>query len=120
MANNKKLNEVNKKTRFSKTNQPTEEAKSNGQIEKRKEFNVALTLRTLAQDYDAAAIAYTSAVALAKMGKPDALIKLLGLAKEPETQNINLNGGVEVQKVFIDAETKKKANNHIDEIINKK
>ena len=120
MANNKKLNEVNKKTRFSKTNQPTEEAKSIGQIEARKEFNVALTLRTLAYDYNAAQIAYKSAVILAKMGKPDALIKLLGLAKEPETQNINLNGGVEVQKVFVDAETKQKTKKHIQDFIDGK
>lgn len=90
MANNKKLNEVGKATQFTDKNQPTEEAKSNGQIEARKEFNVNLTLRTLAQSYNATQIAYKSAIKLAEEGKPDPLIKLLGLAKEPEKQEIDL------------------------------
>lgn len=96
------------------------EAKSIGRINARKEFNVALTLRTLAQDYNAAPIAYESAIQLAKEGKPDALIKLLGLAKEPETQNIKLDGGVEVQKVFIEAKKQKAAEKHIKDFIDDK
>ena len=91
MANNKKLNEVGKATQFTDKNQPTDEAKSTGQINARKEFNVNCTLRTLAQSYDATKIAYESAIECAKNGKPDALIKLLGLAKEPEKQELKLD-----------------------------
>lgn len=102
---------------FPKAPQGLDKEKSTGQIEARKEFNVNLTLRTLAQSYNATQIAYESAIECAQNGKPDPLIKLLGLAKEPEAQNINLNGGVEVQKVFIDEATKKEAKKHIKDFI---
>ena len=114
----KSLDNLQKAADFSKDNQPSCESKSKGQIEARKEFNVNLTLRTLAQSYDATKIAYESAIQCAKNGKPDSLIKLIGLAKEPEAQNINLNGGVEVQKVFIDEKTKKEVDKHVKDFIN--
>lgn len=106
--------------RFPNAPQGLDEEKSIGQIDARKDFNVNLTLRTLAQSYNATQVAYESAIKLAEQGKPDPLIKLLGLAKEPEAQNINLNGGVEVQKVFIDAKTKKSTDEHIDDFLNDK
>ena len=118
MPNEKSLENLNKRKKFPKSPQGLDIAKSNGQVEARKEFNVNLTLRTLAQSYDATKIAYESAIECAKKGKPDSLIKLLGLAKEPEAQNINLNGGVEVQKIFIDAKTKKEVDKHVKDFIN--
>ena len=106
--------------KFKKSPQGLDEVKSKGQIEARKEFNVRCTIRTLAQDYNALPIAYESAIRNAQNGKPDALIKLIGLGCENETQNINLNGGVEVQKVFIDSKTKKCTDKHIDDFLNDK
>lgn len=103
--------------KFKKSPQGLDEAKSQGQIEARKEFNVNCTLRTLAQSYDATKIAYESSIKLAKKGKPEPLIKLLGLAKEPEAQNIKLDGGVEVQKIFVDAKTKREVKKHIKDFI---
>ena len=40
--------------------------------------------------------------------------------KEPDDQTINLNGGVELQKVFIDEKTKKQTDKHIDDFIDGK
>lgn len=120
MANNKKLNEVNKKTRFSKTNQPTEEAKSNGQIEKAKNRNLLYSARTLFDNADILPDLVNNLKKEVSEGNNKNTIEFLKIIKEPETQNINLNGGVEVQKVFIDAETKQKTKQHIQDFIDGK
>lgn len=118
MAINKKsLENLKKRKSFPKAPQGLDKEKSDGQIQSRKEFNVNCTLRTFTENYNAIPTAFDSAIEQAKKGKPESLIKLIQLAKEPEAQNINLNGGVEVQKVFIDDATKKAAKKHIKEFI---
>lgn len=96
------------------------EAKSNGQIEKRKEYNVRCHIRSFIEDKQALDVAFKTALKNAQNGKAKELIELIKLGCENETQKINLDGGVEVQKVFIDAETKKKTQEHIKDFIDGK
>lgn len=120
MANNKKLNEVNKKTRFSKTNQPAPEAKSEGQIKKAITRNIIETLRTNIDNTNLVSEIVKGVAEEVAAGNYKNGIELLKIAKEPETQNIKLDGGVEVQKVFIEAKKQKAAEKHIKDFIDDK
>ena len=117
MARNKKLKEVGAATRFSSTNQPSEESKSKGQIERAKNKNILYTARTLFENANILPQMVQNIKEEVESGINKNAIELLKIIKEPEAQNINLNGGVEVQKVFIDAETKAEVKKHIKDFI---
>lgn len=105
--------------KFKKSPQGLDEAKSKGQINLSIEKNILATLRTEIKSNTTILKDLPQGIQNeVKNGKYDNAIKLLNIIKEPEEQNINLNGGVEVQKVFIDEKVKKKTDKHIDDFIN--
>jgi hypothetical protein len=118
MANNKKLNEVGMATRFTKDNQPTDEAKSKGQVNLSIKKNLIETLRSRIDEWDLVDKVVSGVNSEVDNGNLKNAIELLKIAKEPEKQEINLNGGVEIQKVFIDEATKKETQKHIKDFIN--
>lgn len=105
---------------YSKDNQPTPEAKSEGQRIASINKNILATIRTNIEDTNLIQRIVQGVSKEVDEGNYKNGIELLKIAKEPETQNINLNGGVEIQKVFVDAETKKKTQQHIQDFIDGK
>lgn len=120
MARNKKLKEVSKDTQFTSKNQPSDEAKSNGQIKRSADINIRKCLETKLFEEKAVDLVVADALKHIKEGNGTPLRELIKIAKGNETQDINLNGGIEVQKVFIDEKTKKATDKHIDDFINGK
>ena len=120
MAPNKKsLENLEKRKKFPKAPQGLDEAKSIGQINLSIEKNIVATLRTEIKTNTTILKDLPRGIQEeVRNGKYENAIKLLNIIKEPDEQKINLNGGLEVQKVFIDEKTKKKADEHIDDIIN--
>lgn len=106
--------------RFKKAPQGLDELKSNGKIETSIKRNILETLRTNIDNTNLVSEIVLGVAEEVAQGNYKNGIELLKIAKEPETQNINLNGGVEIQKVFIDAETKKKTKEHIQDFIDGK
>lgn len=104
--------------KFKKSPQGLDDAKSKGQIQRAKNNNLICTARTLFDNADILPDLINNVKEEVRNGINKNAIDLLKVIKEPETQEINLNGGLEVQKVFIDEKTKKKADEHIDDIIN--
>lgn len=119
MADKRKDNLKNLKGhKFPKSPQGLDEVKSEGQIGLSIGKNLLYTLRTNIQDTNLVKKTVDGVSREVEQGKYDNAIKLINIAKEPEDQNINLNGGLEVQKVFVDEKTKNQVNKHIDKIIN--
>ena len=65
-------------------------AKSQGQIQKRKEYNVRCTIRTLLENKNCIEVAFNTAINNAKSGKAKELIELIKLGCENEKQEFNL------------------------------
>lgn len=104
---------------FPKAPQGLNEAKSEGQINLSIEKNIIATLRTEVKTNTTILKDLPRGIQEeVKTGKYDNAIKLLNIIKEPEAQSINLNGGIEVQKIFIDEKTQKNTDKHIDDFIN--
>jgi len=117
----KSLENLNKRKKFPKSPQGLDEAKSNGQINLSIEKNILATLRTEIKSNTTILKDLPQGIQNeVKNGKYDNAIKLLNIIKEPEEQNINLNGGLEVQKIYIEQEQKRKVDKHIDDFINGK
>lgn len=114
---NKKSLENLKPVPFTKDNQPSPEAKSEGQRKASITRNILATIRTNIEDTNLIQRIVEGVSKEVDAGNYKNGIELLKIAKEPETQNIKLDGGVEVQKVFIDKVTKQAANKHIDDFI---
>lgn len=93
------------------------EAQDIGKIEAQAKKNIRLCLETKLFKVKAVDLVVDDAV---QNKNYRALIELIKIAKGNEDQNINLNGGLEVQKVFIDEKTKKQVDKHIDEFIDGK
>lgn len=102
---------------FPKAPQGLNEKKSEGQLEASKINNILCTGRTLYYNAGILPQLVQNIKQEVQEGKNDNAIKMFGLIKENEAQNINLNGGLEVQKVFIDEATKKEAQKHIKDFI---
>ena len=118
MAPNKKsLENLKKGKRFPKAPQGLDDRKSEGQIERAKNTNLLCSARTLFQNADILPDLIANVKQEVLSGNNKNAIDLLKVIKEPEDQNINLNGGLEVQRVFIDEKTKKKTDDHIDKFI---
>lgn len=119
MAYNPKSKE-NLKYPIDNSDEEINRRKSEGKIEQSKIKNMLYTARTLYDNAEILPQLVTNIQKEVEAGKNDNAIKFFGLIKENETQNINLNGGVEVQKVFIDSKTKKCTDKHIDDFLNDK
>lgn len=104
-------------TPIDNTDEEINNAKSNGKIESSSERNIRLCLETKLFKVKAVDLVVDDAVANKDYR---ALRELIKIAKGNEDQNINLNGGLEVQKVFIEEKTKKQTDKHIDDFINGK
>ena len=121
MADKRKDNHKNLKgCKFKKAPQGLDEKKSEGQIERAKNTNLLCSARTLFQNADILPDLIANVKKEVLNGNNRNAIDLLKVIKEPEAQDINLNGGIEVQKVFIDEKTKKATDKHIDDFINGK
>lgn len=94
------------------------QAKSRGKIEASIKRNLLATLRSRIDEHNLIDDIVSGVAEEVQEGKYKNAIELLKIAKEPEDKNINLNGGVEIQKVFIDEATKKETQKHIKEFIN--
>lgn len=94
------------------------EAKSKGKINASINRNLLASLRTELNKKNLIKKVVAGVLQEVKNGKYVNAIKLLDIAKEKESQEINLNGGAELQKVFVDEKTKKEADKHIDSFIN--
>ena len=119
MPNEKSLANLNKRVKFKKAPQGLDEAKSEGQVNLSIEKNILATLRTEIKTNTTILKDLPQGIQEeVKNGKYENAIKLLNIIKEPEDKTINLNGGLEVQKVFIDEKTKKSTDEHIDKFLN--
>lgn len=116
----KRLNNLKNQKKFSDEYQPTPEAKSEGQIKKAITRNIIETLRTNIDNTNLVSEIVKGVAEEVAAGNYKNGIELLKIAKEPETQNIKLDGGVEVQKVFIEAKKQKAAEKHIKDFIDDK
>lgn len=115
---------MNKQGRIENLNFPIDNSdeeinqrKSEGKIEASIKRNLLATLRTRIDEHNLIDDIVSGVAEEVQEGKYKNAIELLKIAKEPEDKNINLNGGVEVQKVFIDEATKKETQKHIKEFI---
>lgn len=104
--------------KFPKSPQGLNDKKSNGQIARSIAVNNLYRLRTMWGNSEINGELIAGIEEEVKNGKYDNAIKLFNVIKETEAQNINLNGGIEVQKVFIDEKTQKNTDKHIDDFIN--
>ena len=118
MANRKNPTANLKGNKFKKAPQGLDEAKSKGQIEVSIKKNLIETLRTNISDTSLVSKIVEGVNREVENGVYKNGIELLKIAKEPEDKTINLNGGLEVQKVFIDEKTKKSTDEHIDKFLN--
>lgn len=109
---------LKKGKRFTSEYQPSPEAKSEGAIKANAEKNILLNLRTKLNEFKTVDKVVEGVNKEIENGVYKNAIELLKIAKEPEKQEINLNGGVEIQKVFIDEATKKETQKHIKDFIN--
>lgn len=106
--------------KFSKAPQGLDEAKSKGQITRCINRNLIETLRSNLQDTDLISKIVAGVNEEVENGILKNGIELLKIAKEPDKQEIKLDGGLEVQKVFVEEKTKKKIDKHIDDFIDGK
>ena len=118
MAPSKKsLENLNKRKKFPKGPQGLDEAKSKGQINLSRNKNILYTARTLFENADILPQMVDNLKKEVEEGNNKNAIDFFKAIKEPDDQNINLNGGIEVQKVFVDEITKKNTDKHIDDFI---
>ena len=113
-------NEISKKNLrpIDNSSEAINNAKSRGKINASIKRNLLETLRTRIDEQNLIDDVVAGVVEEVQNGIYKNAIKLIDIAKEPEAQNINLNGGVEVQKVYIDKDTKEVYKKHIHDFIN--
>ena len=103
---------------FPKSPQGLDDKKSEGQINLSIEKNLLETLRTNIKDTQLVSKIVEGVNKQVENGIYKNGIELLKIAKENEKQDISFNGGLEIQKVFIDEKTKKTTDEHIDKFLN--
>lgn len=116
--NENSLKNLEKRVKFTKDNQPSEESKSNGQINLSKEKNILYSLRTGAKDRNLITKYLDCIENQLQNGDTREASKLFGIIKENEVQEIKNTGSIEIQKVFITKEEQKEIDKSIDDIIN--
>lgn len=108
-------NKINLKPPYSADNQPSGEAKSNGQIQKRAEVNVLLNAETLFDNKNILPQLIDNIKQQVDLGNNKDAIDLMKLFKKNENStNINVQG---VQKIFVTQEELQEVDKHIDDII---
>ena len=94
-----------------------DEAKSRGQIKRRQEYNILAHIRSNIEDRNIISKTFDVIECELEAGMTKNAIEVLRIAKENEKQDINLTGGVEVQKVYITPEQQQQALEHIKKVI---
>lgn len=102
---------------FKKSPQDMDEAKSRGQIKRRQEYNILAHIRSNIEDRNIISKTFDVIECELEAGMTKNAIEVLKIAKENEKQDINLTGGVEVQKVYVTKEEQEEVKKHIDEMI---
>ncbi len=102
---------------FKKSPQDINEAKSRGQIKRRQEYNILAHIRSNIEDRNIISKTFDVIEYELEVGMTKNAIEVLKIAKENEKQDINLTGGVEVQKVYITPEQQQEALEHIKQVI---
>ncbi len=102
---------------FEKAPQNLNEAKSKGQIKKRQEYNILAHIRSNIEDRNIISKTFDVIECELEAGMTKNAIEVLKIAKENEKQDINLTGGVEVQKVYVTPEQQKETLEHIKQVI---
>lgn len=102
---------------FSKAPQGLDDKKSQGQINRSKELNILSHIRSNIHDRNIISKTFDVIETELEAGITKNAIEVLKIAKENEKQDINLTGGVEVQKVYITKEEQEEVKKHIDEMI---
>ena len=119
IKNDGKFKKGNKQgKRYSSDYQPSNEAKSEGQINLSKEKNILYSLRTGAKDRNLITKYLDCIENQLQNGDTREASKLFGIIKENEVQEIKNTGSIEVQKVFITKEEQKEIDRNIDDVIN--
>ena len=103
--------------KFKKSPQGLDEAKSKGQVQRSKNNNLVCSARTLFDNAEILPQLIDNIKAEVEQGINKNAIDLLKVIKEPDTQDLHLSGGLSVQKVFVDGETKQQTDEHIDKYI---
>ena len=94
-----------------------DEAKSRGQIKRRQEYNILAHIRSNIEDRNIISKTFDVIECELEAGMTKNAIEVLRIAKENEKQDINLTGGVEVQKVYVTPEQQQQALEHIKKVI---
>ena len=102
---------------FKKSPQDMDEAKSRGQIKRRQEYNILAHIRSNIEDRNIISKTFDVIECELEAGMTKSAIEVLKIAKENEKQDINLTGGVEVQKVYVTPEQQQEALEHIKKVI---
>ena len=102
---------------FKRSPQDMDEAKSRGQIKRRQEYNILAHIRSNIEDRNIISKTFDVIECELEAGKTKNAIEVLKIAKENEKQDINLTGGVEVQKVYVTPEQQQQALEHIKKVI---
>jgi hypothetical protein len=112
------LKNLKKAKDFSKDNQPSPEAKSQGQLNASIKRNLLETLRTNIQNINLIDEVVRGVSEEVANGNYKNAIKLIEIAKENEKQVTELQGALGVQKIYISPEQHKSTEEHIETVIN--
>ena len=112
------LKNLKKAKDFSKDNQPSPEAKSQGQLNASIRRNLLETLRTNIQNINLIDEVVRGVSEEVANGNYKNAIKLIEIAKENEKQVTELQGALGVQKIYISPEQHKSTLEHIETVIN--
>ena len=112
------LKNLKKAKDFSKENQPSPEAKSQGQLNASIKRNLLETLRTNIQNINLIDEVVRGVSEEVANGNYKNAIKLIEIAKENEKQVTELQGSLGVQKIYISPEQHKSTEEHIETVIN--
>ena len=109
---------MKKGKKISKANQPSPEAKSQGQLNASIKRNLLETLRTNIQNINLIDEVVRGVSEEVANGNYKNAIKLIEIAKENEKQVTELQGALGVQKIYISPEQHKSTLEHIETVIN--
>lgn len=112
------LKNLKKAKDFSKDNQPSPEAKSQGQLSASIKRNLLETLRTNIQNINLIDEVVRGVSEEVANGNYKNAIKLIEIAKENEKQVTELQGALGVQKIYISPEQHKSTLEHIETVVN--
>lgn len=112
------LENLKKGKKISKANQPSPEAKSQGQLNASIKRNLLETLRTNIQNINLIDEVVRGVSEEVANGNYKNAIKLIEIAKENEKQVTELQGALGVQKIYISPEQHKSTLEHIETVVN--